>query len=75
MATVYVEVLTVINLSTVNSVIDIIIKQVALASVAKVSVFYAAAISENAKMKQSGVKPIEVTMYRANKINIVYRED
>ena len=50
-ATLSVEILTVWNLSTINTVIDIITKQVALAAIAKVAVFYAAAISENAKMK------------------------
>jgi hypothetical protein len=39
--TLYTEILTVIYISTVYVTIDVIIKQVCLASIAKVSIFYA----------------------------------
>jgi hypothetical protein len=39
------EMLTVFYLSTISVTIDVIIKQVCLAAVAKVSIFYAASLS------------------------------
>lgn len=50
--------LTIVYLCTINVTIDVIIKQVCLAAVAKVSIFYAGALSETLKIKQTGIKPI-----------------
>ena len=62
--TAFCEIMSVANLATVNSTIDVIVKQVALACVAKVGIFYAGGLSQNMKIKQKSNVVIEFTFYR-----------
>ena len=47
-----------------DDTIDVIIKQIALASIAKATIFYAAAYNESSKIKLPGVKAMERKVYR-----------
>jgi len=60
----WVELVTIIYLSTLSSAIDVLTKQVCLAAVAKAGTFYAAALPKTSKFKQFTNIPLqEITMY------------
>jgi len=73
--TIALEVISVFYISTLHSTLSIITSQVTLACIARVPIFYAGALQDNIKFKATGIKPLIVSAYRANKENIEYRED
>ena len=59
------EVLSVLYLSTLESVVEILVREVTLAAVAKIGKFYANSLQKTVKLKNfHGVKPPQFTVYR-----------